>query len=89
MSATHFVVESTLEAMGKAYVLAVMVQPGTDFRVGASSTLGGYPVEEWLELPRVHGPDGQLRHDLFAFCLKSPADRHHFAEGQQVALADE
>jgi hypothetical protein len=80
-----FEVESTTVAAGHAYVLARLLQPGTTFTVPPGATLGGYPLDEFLDIPIASGAPGQ-RGDLFAFCLRTAGDQPHFAEGDRVVL---
>jgi len=50
------------------------------------STLGGYAVAQFVELPRALRADGSPRLDLFAFALANPDDLAHFTPGQVVLL---
>jgi hypothetical protein len=80
-----FQVESTVETGGHAYVLARLLQPGTSFAVTPGTTLGGYALDEFIDIPTTSGAPGQ-RSELFAFCLHSLGDRPHFVEGERVLL---
>jgi hypothetical protein len=80
-----FEVESTVETAGHAYVLARLVDVGKRFDVPPGATLGGCPLDEFLNIPIASGAPGQ-RGELFAFCLHTPADRPNFVEGERVLL---
>jgi hypothetical protein len=80
-----FEVESTVETAGHAYVLARLLEPGATFEVQPGATLGGYVLEEFLNIPIASGTPGQ-RGELFAFCLQTSGDRTHFLEGDHVTL---
>jgi hypothetical protein len=80
-----FEVESTVETAGHAYVLARLLDPGATFKVIPGSTLGGYALDEYLNIPIASGAPGQ-RGELFAFCLHTSGDRPKFAEGDRVVL---
>ncbi|MFN2565818.1 MAG: hypothetical protein ABR499_12545 [Gemmatimonadaceae bacterium] len=80
-----FEVESTVETAGQAYVLARLLEPGTTFDVPPGATLGGCPLDEFLNIPIASGAPGQ-RGELFAFCLHTPTDRPNFVEGERVFL---
>lgn len=80
-----FEVESTVVTAGHAYVLARLLEPGTRFDVPPGTTLGGYALDEFLNIPIASGTPGQ-RGELFAFCLHTPGDRPHFVEGERVLL---
>jgi hypothetical protein len=80
-----FEVESTTVAAGHAYVLARLLEPGTPFTVPPGATLGGYALDEFIDIPMASGAPGQ-RGDLFAFCLHTADDRPLFAEGDRVIL---
>jgi hypothetical protein len=80
-----FEVESTVETAGHAYVLARLLEPGATFAIAPGATLGGYMLEEFLNIPPASGAPGQ-RGELFAFCLQTSGDRTNFVEGEQVVL---
>jgi hypothetical protein len=80
-----FEVESTVETGGHAYVLARLLDPGATFAVPPGSTLGGYELDEFVDIPTVGGAPGQ-RGQLFAFCLHTRGDRPNFSEGDRVLL---
>jgi hypothetical protein len=80
-----FEVESTVETGGHAYVLARRLEAGLAFEVTPGTTLGGFALDEFLNIPTAGGAPGQ-RGDLFVFCLHSPGDRRNFAEGARVVL---
>jgi hypothetical protein len=80
-----FEVESTVETVGHAYVLARLLQPGAAFDVPPGSTLGGCVLDEFVNIPAAGGAPGQ-RGELFAFCLHTAGDRPQFVEGERVLL---
>jgi hypothetical protein len=80
-----FEVESTVETVGHTYVLARLLDPGRRFDVPPGATLGGCPLDEFINIPIASGAPGQ-RGELFAFCLHTPGDRANFVEGARVFL---
>lgn len=80
-----FEVESTVETAGHAYVLARLLDPGANIDVPAGATLGGFALEEFMNIPIASGTPGQ-RGELFAFCLLTSSDRPNFVEGERVVL---
>ena len=82
----QFEVEQTIEANGRAYVVARLLDSSADFTLTESSSLDGCKIEKWTDIPRAHTPDGKQRYDLFSFCLKSTADRARFTRGKRVTL---
>ena len=80
-----FEVESTVETAGHAYVLVRLLDPGTRFEVPPGATLGGYALDEFINIPPASGAPGQ-RGELFAFCLRTASDRPNFVEGERVFL---
>jgi hypothetical protein len=86
MARTGFQIESVFQADGRAYVIARLLDPAARFDVSPDATLGGFPVERWLDLPRALDANGQQRIDLFGFCLKSATDLDRLEIGQRVEL---
>ena len=80
-----FEVESTVETAGHAYVLARLLEPGAPIEVPPGTTLGGYVLDEFMNIPIASGTPGQ-RGELFAFCLHTSGDRPRFVEGERVIL---
>jgi hypothetical protein len=80
-----FEVESTVETAGHAYVLARLLDTGSAFDVSPGTTLGGFALDEFLNIPIASGAPGQ-RGELFVFCLQRPTDRTNFVEGNRVLL---
>jgi hypothetical protein len=80
-----FEVESTVETAGQAYVLARRLEPGVAFDVTPGTTLGGFELDEFLNIPIASDAPGQ-RGELFVFCLHSAGDRPNFVEGDRVVL---
>jgi hypothetical protein len=87
MGATEFLIEGSFEGGGRGYVVARVLDPVAQFVVSSAATLGGCPVEQWLEMPRALDADGRQRMDLFGFCLKDNADLAHLKTGDRVVLA--
>jgi hypothetical protein len=80
-----FEVESTVEAAGQTYVLARLLDPGSQFEIAPGATLGGCVLDQFLDIPIASGTPGQ-RADLFAFCLHTSGDGPRFSEGDRVVL---
>jgi hypothetical protein len=80
-----FEVESTVEAAGHAYVMARLVDTGMTFDVPPGTTLGGFALDEFVDIPIASGTPGQ-RGELYAFCLHAVGDRPYFVEGSRVLL---
>jgi hypothetical protein len=80
-----FEVESTVETAGHVYVLARLLDPGSVIDVPPGATLGGFALDEFMNMPIASGTPGQ-RDELFAFCLHTLGDRPHFVEGERVML---
>jgi hypothetical protein len=80
-----FEIESTVETGGQAYVLARRLEAGLAFEITPGTTLGGFQLDEYLNIPIASGAPGQ-RGELFVFCLHSAGDRAHFVEGERVVL---
>ena len=87
MGATEFLIEGIFEGGGRGYVVARVLDPVAQFVVSSGATLGGCPVEQWLEMPRTLDADGRQRMDLFGFCLKDNADLIRLKTGDRVILA--
>ena len=86
MRIAEFVVEGTFESCGRGYVVARIVDPTADFVVSPAATLGGFPVESWVDMPRARDRDGQPRLDVFGFCLRNLEARTRLRPGDRVAL---
>jgi hypothetical protein len=87
MKATEFVIDGTFEGGdGRGYVVARAVDPAAAFTVSSDSSLGGCPVERWLDMPRALDADGHQRMDLFGFYLKHASDRPRLKTGDRVVL---
>jgi len=81
----EFVVDGTFESCGRGYVVAHLIDPVVEIAKPATA-LGGCPVEEWLDMPRVLGADRCERTDFFGFCLRDLADRKRLRPGDRVIL---
>jgi hypothetical protein len=82
----EFVVEGTFESCGSSYVVARLVIADVDSHVVAAPSLGGFPAEEWPDMPRILDRDGKQRGDLFGFRLKRFGDRVRLRPGDRVAF---
>lgn len=81
-----FEVHGILHGGKRACVLARLLDKVGDFRLTEAASLGGYPIEKWLDIPRVLDASGNQRYDIFAFCLRNAEDCAHFSKGQQIVL---
>ena len=81
-----FEVVTAFEAIGRAYVIARLLDPSARFEVADGATLGGAAVERWLEMPRVFDEARRPRLDVFGFCLRHREDLARFAKGDLVDL---
>ena len=54
--------------------------------LGEGASLGGHPIEPWTEIPRMLGPDGRQRLDVFGFQLQRAEDLAHFARCRDRAI---
>jgi len=81
-----FEVEQAIIISNRAYVFARPLEVRLDFQMTADSKLSGYPIEQWLEIPREAGVSGEQRYELFAFCLKSVEELQWFHAGSEIAL---
>jgi hypothetical protein len=90
MSATlaefPFEIESTFVVQGRAYVLARSLTQNVKFQVVEGSTLGGQPIEVFVDVPRKLDESGELRVDLFVFALHRPEAMREFTQGDLVVL---
>lgn len=66
-------------------VMARALLPG-DFDVTEDAALGGCRLLPFVDMPRLLGPDGRLRLDVFAFELADAADLARLCAGQAVSL---
>jgi hypothetical protein len=68
----------------------VVVRPlsavNQNFVVTGETTIGGYPVEELTQPPRMCNPDGSPRLDVLAFRLRSHEDCTRLVRGQQTTV---
>lgn len=68
------------------FVVARLLDPRMTFDVPSGTTLGGCPVQRWLEMPRAVDANGRQRQDLFGFCRTSVADLSRMRTGERVVL---
>lgn len=79
-------VESSFTAGDHAYVVARCLHTPCDFVLTGAATLDAHAIERWVDVPRALDANGKDRTDLFAFCLKSAADRAYFIVGRRITL---
>lgn len=84
VNSVELVVEAALESQGRPYVIARALGEPTAVHVTSRSTLGGAPLEPWLEMPRAISELGMPRQDLIGFCLRSAQELARFQSGQRV-----
>ena len=84
-----FQIEYLLSIKDKVYVFAKYITEDVNFYLSDSSYSGECPIEKWMEIPRAHDDDGNLRNDLFAFVLKDGNDRNKIIKGEIVELWDD
>lgn len=68
------------------FIFARQINVGDNFEVKEGSKLGGVPILQYLDMPRMPDENQQQRLDVFVF---RPLDRFpsdHFSEGQIVEL---
>ena len=68
MNGVAFEVECILRGRNQACVLARHIDRVGDFRLTDAASLGGCPIEKWLDMPRALDSSGSRRHDICAFC---------------------
>jgi hypothetical protein len=86
VSVARFEVEQAVMIARDLPVVLARLLSAADFTLSAESTLGGYRVRQFLEVPTGLRADGSPRVDLFAFALAEVEDLAHFAVGQVVLL---
>jgi hypothetical protein len=86
VAATTFEIEGAFKGGdGRGYVVARLLDLQAGFDVSPISTLGGFNIERWLDMPRAFDAHGQ-RMDLFGFCLKNTTDLERLKVGDRVVL---
>lgn len=78
------VFEMSLPGQG-VFVLARCMER-IDFSICDAATLAGFPLSQYLDVPRLLSKNGQPRTDVFAFRLLNASDAHCLVAGQQVTL---
>ena len=86
MSVARFAVEQAVMIAEDLPIVVARRLSASEFALGDDSTLGGYRVRQFLEVPPGLRADGSPRLDLFAFALADPEDLAHFTVGQVVLL---
>jgi hypothetical protein len=90
MSEIAFEVEQAITVTGRgAVVLARPLQELLELSLSPEATLDGHPLRPMLDIPRVIGPEGGPRLDLFAFTLLRAEDLAYFTPGRKVILKNE
>jgi hypothetical protein len=84
MGKIQFEIEYIFEIEG--YLFAKLLQKGLHFTLTDNSTLGGYPVQKFLTMPRALDKEGNPRFDLFAFHMKVKSDLKNLSNGQIIEL---
>jgi hypothetical protein len=82
----RFEVEQVLMIARDLPVVLARLLSTADVALTAESTLNGFPVAQFLEIPPALRADGSPRLNLFAFALANAEDLTHFAAGQVVLL---
>lgn len=72
----------------KGYILCHQINTEVNFFLTNTSFLDDCPIEKWLDIPRAHDEDGNLRNNYFAFALKKLEDKDKFKVGDVVDLWD-
>lgn len=70
----------------KFYVFVKELIPGIDWNLSDQSNLGEVEIEKWLDIPRAHDKNGNIRFDLFVFELKNNDDNDTLTKGDIVEL---
>ena len=86
MAVSRFEVEQVVMIARDLPVVLARLLSAADFTLSGDSTLDGYPVAHFLEIPPALRADGSPRLDLFAFALVNAEDLVHFSAGQVVLL---
>lgn len=86
MTSILFEVEQTAMIAQHLPIVLARLLVGGDFVLGAAATLGGCPVQQFVEIPRSVRADGSPRLDLFAFALVEPDALARFTVGEVVEL---
>lgn len=69
------------------YILARSLER-QGFSLSATSTLGGVPIQRWVDQPRKLHPDGTPDLDVYAFVLQHNDDKTEFVVNQIVELCE-
>ncbi|AXY73643.1 hypothetical protein D3H65_06465 [Paraflavitalea soli] len=84
-----FKVEGVITVKDKVYVLTKFINTDINFILTDNSYLGLVPIERWMDIPRAHDEEGNLRVDLFAFVLKHSEDKGKIKTGEMLELWDD
>ena len=68
------------------YIFARLIDGGVDFKLKDGATLGGIPIHNYLDIPRVTDQKDEPRLDIFVFKPLKPIAPDSFVEGQIVEL---
>lgn len=63
-----------LKIKDRIYVFGELVNKNDRFNLEEGATLGGVPIEPYLDIPRKLAENGQVRLDVFVFQLSDPKD---------------
>ena len=72
----QFNIESVvkLTSRNKTLVFAKLLNSNLDWKLSENSKLGLVEIENWVDIPRAHDKEGNIRWDLFVFQLKNNND---------------
>jgi hypothetical protein len=83
---TTFKIHRTMQMGDKVQIVTELVNKGGQFDLSDNSFLGGIPIENWLDMPRMVDEQGNQRFDWFVFKLKDKNDIHKLKEQDIVEL---
>jgi hypothetical protein len=84
-----FQIEQIITNNEKVYVLAKHINIDINFFLADNSYFGPAPIEKWMDIPRAHDAEGNLRSNLYAFVLKHSADKDKLKTGEVFSLWDD
>ncbi|WP_184550391.1 hypothetical protein [Mucilaginibacter sp. FT3.2] len=68
------------------FILARLLDDGLDFELKDSAELGGIPIYNYIDMPRLLDDNNEQRLDVFIFRPLKPMQEGSFAQGQRVEL---
>ena len=68
------------------YIFARYLDGAVNFKIKKGATLGGIPIHNYLEIPRVTDEQSEPRLDVFVFKPMQPIPPDNFVIGQVVEL---